>query len=412
MAAGPPASRPGSAADAVAGLVPRLAYEPETLDEAAAALREAARHGLALAFVGGGTDLGLGAPPERLDAVVRTGRLACVVEYEPADQIVVAEAGLTVAALQAVLARERQRLALDPPWPSRATLGGVVAANAFGPLRTRHGSARDLLIGMTLVRADGQVVRAGGKVVKNVAGFDLFRLQVGALGTLALVAQVAFRVHPLPEVRRTVWFPRLAPGDAWALARRLREAQLEPAALAAVGGAARLEAGVAYEGFEAGVADQVTRTLALARSAGFPAEPAPEAGQAFWDRHDEARRAGSFAARLSALPARLAAVAAWAVGPLEGALAGARLVAYPSLGLAEVRGEPAGEPEVVAAVGAARGALLGLGGTLTVAAGSPALVREADPWGAPPPAVALMRRVKERLDPERRLAPGRHVGGI
>ncbi|HET9553706.1 MAG TPA: FAD-binding oxidoreductase, partial [Anaeromyxobacteraceae bacterium] len=353
-----PASRPGTAADAVAGLVPRLVSEPRDLDEAAAALGEAARQQLAVAFVGGGTDLGLGAPPERLDAVVRTGRLDRVVEYEPADQIVVAEAGLTVAGLQAVLAKERQRLALDPPWPERATLGGVVAANAFGPLRTRHGAARDLLIGMTLVRADGQVVRAGGKVVKNVAGFDLFRLQVGALGTLALVARVAFRVHPLPEVRRTVWFPRLAPGDAWALSRLLRQAQLEPAALAAVGGAARLEAGVAFEGFEKGVADQVTRTLTLARAAGLPAEPAPEGGRAFWERHDEARRSGSFAARLSALPSRLAAVAGWAVGPLEGALAGARVVASPSLGLAEVRGEPAGEAEVVAAVGAARGALL------------------------------------------------------
>jgi glycolate oxidase FAD binding subunit len=406
------APRPGSAEDALGGVVPGLAYEPADVREAAEVVGASAREGLRLGFVGGGTERDLGAAPEALEAVIRTGALTRIVEYAPADQIVVAEAGLTLDGLQAVLARERQRLSLDPPWAGRATLGGAVAANAFGPLRTRHGGMRDLLVGMTMIRADGALVRSGGKVVKNVAGFDLFRLQVGALGTLGLVAEVALRVHPLPEVRRTVWFPGAGPPQVWSLVQLMREARLEPAAVAGVGGAARLEVGVLFEGFEAGVTDQVRRTLALAVQAGLPVEPTPQAGQAFWARHAAAREQPAFAAKLTALPSVLQAVCQRAVAPLEVALDGSRLVTYPTLGLAFVTGTPGDEAAVAGAVETSRRALLDLGGALSLSASSPSLVRRADPWGPPPGGLQLMRQLKLRLDPTRRLAPGRLVGGI
>ena len=155
--------------DVIVGMRPSTAVEPASVAEAAETMRALAVDRLAVAFVGGGTDLELGAAPARLDVVLRTRRLARIREHAPSDQIVAVEGGMTVAALQRAVAPHGQRLALDPPDPERATVGGVVAANAFGPRRTRHGAVRDLVIGVTLVRADGVVAHGGGKVVKNTA---------------------------------------------------------------------------------------------------------------------------------------------------------------------------------------------------------------------------------------------------
>ncbi|HEX7487458.1 MAG TPA: FAD-binding oxidoreductase, partial [Anaeromyxobacteraceae bacterium] len=242
-------AREGSAGDAVLGVVPRLVLEPATLGEAAEALASCARDRLAVAFVGGGTDLELGRPPTRLDAVVRTGRLARLVEHNPSDQMAVVEAGMTIADLQRQLGARGQRLALDPPLPQRATVGGVLASNAWGPLRHRHGAGRDLVVGMTFVRADGIIAKGGGKVVKNVAGFDVPRLLVGSLGTLAMIGTVTFRLHPLPEADATVLLPGLDPAAARALVAAIRGSQLDPAAVAAILEGGHLRVGVRFEGF-------------------------------------------------------------------------------------------------------------------------------------------------------------------
>ncbi|HET9597430.1 MAG TPA: FAD-binding oxidoreductase, partial [Anaeromyxobacteraceae bacterium] len=226
------AARPGGPEDAVLGAVPRLVLEPATVEEAGEALAACARDRLRVLFVGGGTDLELGRAPEGVDAVLRTSRLARVVEHVPADQIVVAEAGLTLAELQRHLAPHGQRLALDPPLAARATVGGAVAANAFGPRRCRFGASRDLVVGMTFVRADGTVAKGGGKVVKNVAGFDVPRLLVGSLGTLAFIGTVTFRLHPLPEAAATVAVAVPDAARLRALAAAVVAAQLEPVAFA------------------------------------------------------------------------------------------------------------------------------------------------------------------------------------
>jgi glycolate oxidase FAD binding subunit len=178
------------------------AVRPSSVVEAERIMQAAASDGRTLAFAGGGTELGYGNPPERIDTLVRTDRLNAIVEYAPADMIVTVEAGLTLAQLQTTLAPQRQRLALDSPLPERATLGGLIATNGFGPLRARFGTLRDLIVGITIVRADGTRARGGGKVVKNVAGFDLPKLMVGALGTLGMIATATFKLHPLPETSR------------------------------------------------------------------------------------------------------------------------------------------------------------------------------------------------------------------
>src|SRR5438552_2229164 len=130
-------ARAAAAGDAILGILPGVVYEPTTAEEAAGVVRESARDGRSLAFIGGGTDLERGFPPERLDAVVRTGRLARVLEHAPSDQIVIVEAGMTLASLQETLAAHGQRLALDPPLPGRATAGGIVAGDAVGPRGVR-----------------------------------------------------------------------------------------------------------------------------------------------------------------------------------------------------------------------------------------------------------------------------------
>jgi glycolate oxidase FAD binding subunit len=402
----PHAVQPG---DAIGGVVPERAVEPASVAEAAEAMRELAAGKRAVAFVGGGTDLELGAPPRRLDAVLRTRRLARVREHAPADQIVAVEAGLTIAALQHALAPHRQRLALDPPDPERATVGGVVAANAFGPRRTRFGSVRDLVIGVTLVRADGVVAHGGGKVVKNVAGFDLPRLLCGSLGTLGLVAEVVFRLHPLPEASATAVFEGLAGVDVRDTIPALRDLGVEPTALAALPGGRRFRLAIRFEGFAPGVKDQMARVLGRA-GGGATVEDAEEA--ALWARHDALRAAGPMRVKATFAPAALVK-ALDALAPLQAALGAEGPVLHPALGIAFLAGEAPDPGAVAAALEHARSRLAPLGNGSAVVTAAPAAVRAlVDPWGPAPAGIEVMRRLKRELDPEARLAPGRFVGGI
>jgi glycolate oxidase FAD binding subunit len=398
--------------DAIAGVQPRAAYAPATLDECAELLAMAARERLRLGFVGGGTALALGAPPTGLDAVVRTGQLARIIEHAPADQVVIVEAGLTLAALQGQLAAHGQRLALDPPRPDRATIGGLVAAAGFGPLRARYGAIRDLIIGVTLVLADGTVARGGGKVVKNVAGFDLPKVACGSLGTLGLIAAAAFRLHPLPEAVHTVLVPGVRPEQVVALIAAARDAQLEPTCAVALtatgagdaaGAPGRFDLGVRFEGFGQGTAQQVARLLAIAAAAGAPGEPlSDDAAAAFWRRHDAVRTAAPLRVHAAALPTRFPEVAAQlaGLGPLAW---------YAMLGVGFAGGDV--DPAAAGpAITAARAALVATGGSLVIEQAPAGL--GIDPWGPPPPSIAIMQRLKRRFDPDGRLNPGRFVGGL
>ncbi len=401
--------RPFEPADGVLGVQPRVAVEPASLDEAAEAMKALARDRLAVAFVGGGTDLGLGGPPARLDAVLHTRRMARVREHAPSDQIVAVEAGITLAELQRQLAPHRQRLAIDPPFPERATLGGIVAANAFGPRRSRYGPVRDLVIGITVVRADGVVARGGGKVVKNVAGFDLPRLFCGSLGTLGLVAEVIFRLHPLPEASATALFDGLEGPDVAETLPVLRQLGVEPTAVAAITSGREFQLGVRFEGFAPGVKEQVERTLARAGS-GSRVDGAEEA--AFWARHDALRTGGDVRAKATFAPASLPR-ALDALQPLAATLRAASLVLHPAIGVALVSGELEDAGRTAAAIESARASLRALGnGAVVLAAAPPELRPRVDPWGPAPSGIEVMRRLKRELDPEARLAPGRFVGGI
>jgi len=369
-------------------------HEPRSVSEAARAMEQLARGHKRVAFLGGGTELELGRWPERIDAVVRTRSLNRIVEYQPADMVMVVEAGVTLVELQAAAREHRQRLALDPPWPDRATIGGIVATGAFGPRRARYGAVRDLIIGVQLVRADGAVARGGGKVVKNVAGFDLPKLACGSLGTLGLVAGATFRLHPLPEASETVVVPGLSPAEVVAMVARVRAAQLEPAAAAALRGPSGYDLALCFEGFGKGVEQQVGKLRQLAASA--------RAEDGIWARHDEVRTGGPLRLKVASLPTHLPEVDRL-LSPLK-----LRVAWYPTLGVGFASG-PSGE-EASASIADARAELLRLGGSLVVQA-APAGLR-ADRWGPPPASFPIMERIKQNFDPDRRLNPGRFVGGL
>src|SRR5713226_2359940 len=196
--------RAATAADAIAGMQPSLVIEPGTENELAEVLRLANEAGLAVIPRGGGTKLGWGNPPARADLMVSTARLTEILEHAWADLTVTVEAGCTMQSLQETLAQHGQRLALDPLWPEKATVGGVLSTNDSGALRLRFGALRDLIIGATIALPDGTLASSGGKVVKNVAGYDLPKLVTGALGTLGVITQATFRLHPVPQNMRTL----------------------------------------------------------------------------------------------------------------------------------------------------------------------------------------------------------------
>ncbi|HET6317935.1 MAG TPA: FAD-binding oxidoreductase, partial [Chloroflexota bacterium] len=186
------------------GMTPATHATPDTAEELAQALRAADEAGQAVAPVGGGTQLELGMPPRRVDVALHTGGLNRIVEYEPADLTMTVEAGMQFRDLQAALGKHGQFLALDPAVEPHATIGGIIATNASGPLRFSYGSARDLVIGTRVANADGTVTRAGGRVVKNVAGYDLNKLHIGALGTLGIIVELSFKLAPIPPSLATV----------------------------------------------------------------------------------------------------------------------------------------------------------------------------------------------------------------
>jgi glycolate oxidase FAD binding subunit len=374
--------RAGGEADAVAGVVPGEVVRPGSAEEVAEAVRGAGT----VVATGGRTKQGWAPPPTSVDLLVDTTGLARVVEHTAGDLVVVAEAGVRLADLQRQLAGAGQWLALDPPEPG-ATLGGLVSANASGPRRLRYGTVRDLLIGVTVVLADGTVAHAGGKVVKNVAGYDLGKLYTGAHGSLGVVVSTTWRLHPVAPARRVVVVDLPDAAAAAPLALALARATLTPTAvelLAPAGGPAQLA--VVFEAIEASVAAQAETAVALLGSGRVDDDVPGGFGE---------RPTGALVLRLAFAPASLAAVLA-ALPP------GASVTASACSGVAYAALPDPGGLEAL------RASLAPHDGTAVVLSGPPGL----DHWGPVGDALPLMRRVKDRFDPARRLAPGRFVGGL
>lgn len=400
--AGPDGVRPAGPGDAVCGVRPALVVSPRSEEAVAGVLGVADERGLAVAPRGGGTKGGWGAPPARVELLLSTDRLSSVREHAWGDLTVTVEAGCTVASLQAALAGAGQRLAADPVRPEAATVGGVLATNDTGALRLRYGTLRDLVLGVTVALADGTLARSGGRVVKNVAGYDLPKLLTGSYGTLGVVTSATFRLHPLPAATADVTLETAGAVEANELAQRVVDSQLSASCVQV-----RASSG--------------TRPFVDVRFEGTAPEPRAAAVAALGSRAATPAAAWRWRERLLAASGPAVALRAGVVPTEIGRFAAAVAEAGERLGfewtiVAQADGAAAlglagvGAGTVGPALEALREAARG--GWVAVAACPDELRPDADAWGPPVPGLSLMRRVKEQFDPRGIMNPGRFMGGI
>lgn len=354
----------------------------------------------------------LGNAPARYDIALRTSKLDRVIEYEPADLTVTVQAGMTMGRLQSLLVERGQFLPLDADPDS--TVGGVLAAGLSGPSAHAYGLPRDWLIGCRVAHADGTVTKAGGRVVKNVAGYDMAKLYTGSLGTLGVIVEATFKVAPLPAAQETL----LAPAESLqAASDAVFAAHSRGLALRAVALLDRPTGrgwGVDMPGcaafWIAGPAAAVERTTRelndlARRRATLPGGHSEQ----WWARLNEPPGKDETALRASLLPSQVAAFIQRVrelVGDIE-----RRALAYPTTGVALVTVAPAAPDRVARVVEQARRLAVEVGGSLIVRSAPREVKEVVDVW-AEVPGLELMRRLKQQFDPHGTLSPGRFAGGL
>lgn len=401
--------RPVTPADAVSGIRPQFILQPGTEQQLADTVRLANEAGLAVIPRGGGTKVGWGNPPLRADLVLSTERLNRVIEHAWADLTVTVEAGCTFRALQQTLAKHGQRLALDPLWPEKSTVGGILSVNDNGALRLRFGVLRDLIIGVTIALPDGTLASSGGKVVKNVAGYDLPKLMTGALGTLGVITHAVFRLHPLPHDTRSFSIPAANPDEAQRLALGIQDSKLAHVALQSrfsAEGAASID--ILFEGTKAGIDAQAAQLRVLCGSTQIS-----EASSAVWNMRQDlwsfSNSTETAIAKISALPNDMARVVELLRRAADSANVRWKSLIY-ATGLGWLRLEGATE-NLRRALTSLRSDLEKMGDSL-VLLHRPAALFPFDAWGTPGDSFPLMEAVKHQLDPRSTLNPGRFLGGI
>jgi glycolate oxidase FAD binding subunit len=394
--------------DRVAGVQPSAVFEPSSESELVAALRCADMTGLSVVPRGGGTKMGWGNAPMRADLILTTGRLNRVIEHAWGDMTVSVETGCTIQSLQDTLAKHGQYIALDPLWPERATIGGILSTNDSGTLRIRYGGLRDLIIGMTIALPDGTLASSGGKVVKNVAGYDLPKLATGALGTLGVITRAVFRLHPLPQNPRWFTFAVRDLVDANRIVLAVQDSKL-----AHTGLQARFLDGttpavdIRFEGTDRGIAAQVETLRKLASPAAETAtnDTVWQARQELWSLAETAA-----IAKFSVLPASVAETCG-RIRRLGDSMGVRWSAVVQGTGLGWLRLEASEAPAVHQILCTLRSGLEQMGGSLVVLhrpAGLPAI----DAWGSAGDALPLMQSVKQQFDPRGTLNPGRFIEGI
>src|SRR6266403_969100 len=406
---GPEHVHAASAPDMVAGVQPKLVVVPGSESEVAEALRLVSDAGLTVIPRGGGTKIGWGNPPSRADIVFSTARLNEITEHAWADLTVSVGAGCTIQTLQETLAQHGQRLALDPLWPAKATVGGVLSTNDSGALRLRFGALRDLVIGATLALPDGTLASSGGKVVKNVAGYDLPKLATGAFGTLGIITRAVFRLHPLPRNARSFSIGTKGTEEARRIIQAVQNSKLAHTALQA-----RFENEVAplvdilFEGTEVGLDAQEAHLKELAETASLTVA-SPEIWNARQDLWSFAKPEEAAIAKISVLPAEMdKSTTAIAKSAKVRQLRFNTVLQATGIGFLRLEGDPAN----------LRLSLQDLREQFERNAGSlfvvhrPAGMAHLDAWGNAGDALPLMKAVKKQLDPGNTLNPGRFVGGI
>ena len=418
---------------AVDDVLPSLVALPGDETQVADVLRLADEHAATVFPRGGGSHVQLGATPERVDVVLSVERLRRQLAYEPGDMTTTVQAGTPLRDLQGVLGAQGQFVALDPPATAATTIGGVIATNASGPRRLLYGTARDVVLGVSVVTADGARSKAGGRVVKNVTGYDLTKLYIGSLGTLGVVLELTFKVHPLPPGEETIGIACAGHADLLpvlnALLRlplRLNSLELlNAAALAALqtgSGATVPPAPYLFlarlEGDAAVTAGQKQRIAEALRGLSLSAPATTQD----WQSEDQ-QRLWSCLATQALLPdsvtakigLRITDVAAFCAA-IEALLADPPwlLHAHAGNGIVSVQ-IPVGkgsEETLLAQIQALDGCVERLNGHRVIERAPVAVKRRCEVWGPVGDNFAVMQALKASYDPRHRLNPGRFIGGL
>jgi glycolate oxidase FAD binding subunit len=400
---------PDPQVDAIDGVLPSAVLAPRTAEAVAATLAWGSSRRLSLVLRGSGTKLGWGRPPARFDAILDLRHLNRVIAHRHGDLTVTAEAGVALGELNRALAAHRQWLPLDPPFADRATVGGLLATNDSGPARHRFGTPRDLVIGIHLATPDGRVTKAGGQVVKNVAGYDLSKLVSGSFGNLAAIVAATFKLTPLAAASATLVVNAIDAAQLAGIVTAIATSQLEPAALEVRAvrppGAAKVSTSclILFASLAASVDAQIAEARARVNATGVGADLVTgDAERTMWDDH----RSGLWSApgaivRVSWLPADLREVIALleSLAPT----AAVEMIGRGGIGAGLIRigGDVTVQAAAVDQLREARTV-----GNVVVVRAATELKALADVWGTMPNA-RLLAAVKRELDPNDTLGGGR-----
>jgi glycolate oxidase FAD binding subunit len=415
---------------AIDGREPKEVAFPENIEQAAGVLYAAAQHQRAVSPIGIGAFLHIGGLLRRYDLALCLQRMSRIVDYQPTDMTVSVEAGMSLARLQQILGEQSQWLPLDPPWPERVTVGGLIAMNLSGPSRLSQGTIRDFLIGIKVIRADGTVIKSGGRVVKNVAGYDLAKLYCGSFGTLGVIAEATFKIRPRPETQAVCSIGFSSVEQAMEVALRVLGTELQPTFLELAncdpseGQGADTSPYRLFIGF-AGIAEEVTyqqnRLREILEDSGGEVQTWEEGRAQSWQSLVNALRnfpvsgESTLRCKLSVLPSQVAPFCKTLEEEARLRDLSVQLMGHAGNGIMYcrlARTENLSREKLLSFVDWLRILTKKLGGYVVIEAIDPALKERVDVWGHVGNSFPLMKRLKETLDPQGTLNPGRFVGGI
>ena len=415
---------------AIGPLVPVAAVKPANADEVSAVMAWAHRTGIAVYPSGGRTLTQLGNAPTRPGIALDLSGMNRIVDFQPADLTVIVEAGVTIAQLDSALAQDGKHVPISAPLAERATVGGTLATGISGPVRSAYGLPRDWLIGINVVGADGSQTKAGGKVVKNVTGYDLNRLYTGSLGTLAVITEATFKLAPAP----TEWAVILASFDgadtAASAAQDLQAQYYAPLGLHVLAGSAARRLAPSLGGDALGIAilggrptsmrRRVEDTVGLWTSVGDKVhvargDEADDLIRTLTDLPADSAAPPTICVRINAQPSSLRQVLDFRDTPLgnleppsvvaDVGFGGGRLLWWDELADTE-------PVQVANGLKAIQSAAASLGGGAIVERCPDTVKAMIDVWGDQPSGMEIMRRLKQQFDPQNILNPGRFVGGL
>ncbi|MGI8933901.1 MAG: FAD-binding oxidoreductase [Phormidesmis sp.] len=391
---------------------------PQTTAELSKVMALAAENGWRSLPMGQGSKLSWGGLAQQIDLVISTARLNRVVEHAVGDYTVTVEPGLKVAELKQLLAEQKQFLAIDPAFANQATVGGVVATADTGSLRQRYGGLRDMLIGVQFARYDGKLARAGGRVVKNVAGYDLMKLMTGAYGSLGILSELTFRLYPVQAESRSL----ILSGETAAIeqaAAAIRLSGLTPVALDILSASlmdsldreTSLSLVARFQGIPAGVEEQIERLQKIATDHSLTCQSLDgEADQDFWQQLGDVLQSGTLICKVGLRPSAISAMLKLLGTVMPSALA--KLQVSSGLGWVQLESVNETTDELVNGLEKLRSHCQINGGFLTLLQAPKALKQKIEIWGYSGNASGVMSALKQKFDPHRLLSSGRFVGGL